>query len=79
MLHPDEILEATGLDLPDGDYETLAGFLLNRLDRIPEAGEHVSYGEWEFKILEVEKNRISRVLVASPGSQQPQTETETER
>jgi len=78
MMHPDEVLEATGLDLPEGDYETLAGFLLDLLDRIPEAGEHVSFGGWEFKILEVEKNRISKVLVASPGSEEPQTEQDEE-
>ncbi len=78
MLHPDEVLEATGLDLPEGDYETLAGFLLALLDRIPEPGEHISHGGWEFKILEVEKNRISRVLVCSPGSAQPEEEKEVQ-
>jgi CBS domain containing-hemolysin-like protein len=71
-LHPEEVLEATGLDLPDGDYETLAGFLLTLFDRIPEPGEHVSWSDWEFKVLDVEKNRISRVLVCSPGSEQPE-------
>jgi CBS domain containing-hemolysin-like protein len=75
-LHPEEVLEATGLDVPEGDYETLAGFLLTLFDRIPEAGEHVSWNGWEFKILEVEKNRISKVLVCSPGSEQPEAEEE---
>ncbi|MQA99767.1 MAG: DUF21 domain-containing protein [Actinobacteria bacterium] len=79
MLHPDEVLEATGLHLPEGDYETLAGFLLDLLDRIPEPGEHVSYAGWEFKILEVEKNRISKVLVCSPGSEQPEEEKEVQK
>jgi CBS domain containing-hemolysin-like protein len=78
MMHPEEALESTGLDLPDGDYETLAGFLLTLLDRIPEPGEHVSYAGWEFKILEVEKNRISKVLVCSPGSEQPEEAKEVQ-
>jgi CBS domain containing-hemolysin-like protein len=72
MLHRDEVTEQIGLEFPDGDYDTLAGFLLTLLDRIPEQGEHASWHDWEFKILEVEKNRISKVLVCSPGSQLPQ-------
>ncbi len=39
--HADEVHERTGLVLPEGDYETLAGFLLDRLGRIPEAGDVV--------------------------------------
>ena len=37
-LHPDEVFDACGFAMPDGDYETLAGFVLGRLGRIPERG-----------------------------------------
>jgi CBS domain containing-hemolysin-like protein len=37
----DEVIEATGLDLPEGGYETLAGLVLTTLGHIPEAGEQI--------------------------------------
>jgi CBS domain containing-hemolysin-like protein len=37
----DEIERVTGLELPDGDYDTVAGLVLERLEHIPAAGESV--------------------------------------
>lgn len=37
----DEIERVTGLELPDGDYDTVAGLVLERLERIPEVGDSV--------------------------------------
>src|SRR3546814_5238326 len=37
-LHHDELYDACGFELPDGDYETLAGFVLRELGRIPAVG-----------------------------------------
>ena len=39
MLREDELAEQTGFALPDGPYETLAGFLMAELGHIPVAGE----------------------------------------
>jgi CBS domain containing-hemolysin-like protein len=69
MLHPDEVLEATGFQMPEGDYETLAGFLFARFDRIPEVGDHISYEDWEFKVVEMAGRRIAKVLVVAPTSE----------
>jgi CBS domain containing-hemolysin-like protein len=66
MLRPDELRDATGLELPDGDYDTLAGFLLTLFDRIPRRGDHCSYREWEFKVTDMDRNRIAKVLVVAP-------------
>jgi magnesium and cobalt exporter, CNNM family len=44
LLRPDEVLEATGIALPEseeGDYETLAGLLADRLGRVPRVGDAV--------------------------------------
>jgi CBS domain containing-hemolysin-like protein len=71
MLHLEEVREQTDLEIPDGDYETLAGFLLSLIGRIPEKGEHISYNGWEFKIVEMEGKRIDRVLVVAPGQDVP--------
>jgi CBS domain containing-hemolysin-like protein len=66
MLHPDEVRDVTGFEMPDGDYETLAGFLLTLFDRIPEQGDQVTHEKWEFKIVEVIRNRIAQVLMVAP-------------
>ena len=63
MLHPDEVRETTGFEMPEGDFETLAGFLLSLFDRIPAPGDHISYDGWEFKVVEMEKRRIAQVLM----------------
>ena len=66
MLHPDELQELTGFEMPEGDYETLAGFLLRILERIPDQGEHIAYGPWEFKVVEMDGKRVARVLMTRP-------------
>jgi CBS domain containing-hemolysin-like protein len=63
MLHLDEVRETTGLEIPEGDYETLAGFLLTQFNRIPEQGDHVCHGSWELKVVEMDKHRIAKVLI----------------
>jgi CBS domain containing-hemolysin-like protein len=66
ILRPDELEEKTGFVMPDGDYETFAGFLLALLGHIPAQGEHASYEGWEFKVVETQERRISKVLVVAP-------------
>jgi len=66
-LHPDDLEELTGFAMPEGDYETLAGFLLGLLERIPEQGDHIGYGPWEFKVVEMDGKRVARVLIVSPA------------
>jgi CBS domain containing-hemolysin-like protein len=66
MLHHDEMADQTGFRMPDGDFETIAGFLLTLFDRLPEPGDHAAYEGWEFKVVEMDRNRIARVLVVAP-------------
>jgi len=66
MLHPDDLEELTGFEMPEGEYETLAGFILSLIERIPEQGQHIAYGPWEFKVVEMDGKRVARVLIASP-------------
>ena len=42
-----EINEELQLNLPEGEYQTVAGFLLFQLGYIPERGEIVDYGDWK--------------------------------
>ncbi|MBI1843203.1 MAG: HlyC/CorC family transporter [Actinobacteria bacterium] len=68
-LHLDEVDTATGLALPEGDYDTVAGFVLERLGRIPVVGEQVIHDGWTIEVMEVDRRRIASLrLVAPTGS-----------
>jgi CBS domain containing-hemolysin-like protein len=69
LLHPDEVREASGFEMPAGPYDTLAGFLLSLLHRIPSSGDHVGYRGWEFKVVEMDRKRIDKVLLVSPKTE----------
>ncbi len=66
LLREDEIHEQCGFRLPEGPYETLAGFLLARLGHIPVAGESLEEHGWEFTVMEVDRHRIEQVRVVAP-------------
>jgi CBS domain containing-hemolysin-like protein len=66
VLREDEVAEQTGFRLPEGPYETLAGFLLARLGHIPVAGETLTENGFEFTVVEVERHRIEQVRVVRP-------------
>ena len=65
-LHADELRDATGFEMPDGDYETLAGFILDQLGAIPEAGEVVTYEGWRLEVEAVDRRRVARVRLRKP-------------
>ena len=52
-LRIDEANDELGLGLPAGDYETVAGFVLHHLGRIPKQGEHLKYRDLKLAILEM--------------------------
>jgi putative hemolysin len=55
--------EELGLNLPGGDYETVAGFILSHLGRIPKQGEHFKYQNLKFVITEIRGMKIEKVIV----------------
>ncbi|NQY55200.1 MAG: HlyC/CorC family transporter [Ilumatobacteraceae bacterium] len=58
---PDEIERLTELTLPDGEYDTVAGLMLDRLERIAEVGDEVVVDGVELRALEVEGYSITRI------------------
>jgi CBS domain containing-hemolysin-like protein len=64
LLREDELAERTGFQLPEGPYETLAGFIMARLGHIPVVGESVVEDGWEFTVVEVDRRRIEQVRVS---------------
>lgn len=61
----EEIDELIGKNLPEGDYETLAGFIMDELQCIPKNGEmnEVVFENVKFTVLEVEDRRIEKIKV----------------
>ena len=73
----DELGEWLDRDFPEGDYDTVAGFLLDLLGHIPEEDEEtvIEYEDLVFTVLEMDDRRIERVLVCRTT---PTTEVEAE-
>ena len=63
MFPIDEFNSRFGTDLPDEDFHTVAGFVFGQLGRAPEPGDDVGYNGLRFDVLEVEGNRIERIVV----------------
>ncbi len=59
----DEANDELGLNIPVGDYETIAGFILENFQKIPDIGEKTSYGNLRITINEVDGSRISKVRI----------------
>ncbi|MDX8413870.1 MAG: hemolysin family protein [Mariprofundales bacterium] len=62
-MHIEEFEEAIDMDLPDGDFDTVAGLIISQLQRIPRAGERVSLAGLDIEIVEADPRRVIRVLV----------------
>ena len=56
-----ELNEELGLDIPEGDYQTLAGFVLDRLGRIPEIGDEFEYKDLSITVKVMDGVRIDEV------------------
>jgi len=65
-LHRDDAEHETGFHLPEGAFETLAGFMLDRLGHIPRPGEVVECDGWRFTVMVMERHRIDLVQVRRP-------------
>ncbi len=67
----EEANEELGLELPAGDYETVAGFILSHLGRIPKQGEQLKYRDLKFVITEMRGMKIEKVMVTKEEDTAP--------
>ena len=58
-----DVEDLIGLRLPEGPYETIAGFLLERFGSIPLVGDRLEWESWRFEILRMDNLRISEGAV----------------
>lgn len=59
--------EALGIELPEGEYVTIGGFLFDRFGHIPAEGEAYVYEGWELRVTEMDRRRIAKVVVKAPS------------
>lgn len=64
----DEVREGLGMAIPDGDYVTLGGFLLDALGRIPEEGDELEFEGWVLRVTEMDRRRVAKVVVQAPAA-----------
>lgn len=62
-MHLGEANEKMDLGLPEGDYDTVAGFILYLLGRIPKQGDHLKYKDMKIAITKVTGAKIDEVMV----------------
>ncbi|MFW6018830.1 MAG: transporter associated domain-containing protein, partial [Halapricum sp.] len=61
----EEVNEALSIDIPEGEeFETLAGFIFNRVGRLVEEGEVIEYDDVEIRVEQVENTRIMKARVS---------------
>lgn len=71
LLEVDELKKLLGVaDLPgeaDSDFQTLSGFILHRMGRIPDEGDGFKYGGFKFEIIDMDGHRVDKVAIARDG------------
>jgi CBS domain containing-hemolysin-like protein len=66
-IRPDELEELVGLTLPEGEYETVAGFIFERLGRLARRGDELVVDGFRIRVVNVSHHRIVSVDVRPPG------------
>ena len=60
-----QILGVTELpEAEKGNYNTIAGFVMQQLGRVPRAADRFCWGVMEFEVVDMDKNRVDKILVS---------------
>ncbi|MFP5312131.1 MAG: hemolysin family protein, partial [Actinomycetes bacterium] len=71
-LRPDELLDRTGIEVPDGEeYDTVGGFVTDRLDRLPELGDEVEVDGGTLRVERVAGMHVERLRFTPAASGEP--------
>lgn len=65
----DDFRDELGIRSLDGDYETVAGFVLDTLGTIPHTGENFAWEGWTVEVVDMDGNRIDKLLVTPPAAE----------
>ena len=61
-----EISSTLGVPIPEGEYVTLAGYVLDGLGHVPTEGEVLEVDGWRFRVLKMDRHRIAQIVVEAP-------------
>jgi putative hemolysin len=64
LLNLDEFTDRTAIELPEGPYETVAGFVMARLGRIPAVGQSVEVAGHRLEVMSLDGRRVATVRVS---------------
>src|SRR5258708_12065737 len=75
MLEVDDFKEIFKIDtLPHEDeYETLSGFVMVSLGRVPQAADHFEWNGLRLEVMDMDGRRVDKVLVTTPNQRSPTT------
>lgn len=71
LLRADEVADATGFQMPPGEYETLAGLVMQRLGRIPDVSDEVRVDGWRLTVMRMDRHRIAELRLAKLAHPHP--------
>ncbi len=66
-----DLIGANAIPEVEGAYQTLGGFLMTRLGRIPSPGEILTWNGWAFEVVDMDGNRVDKVLVEAKAPNPP--------
>lgn len=69
LARAEEVREVTGFAMPEGDYETIAGFIISEIKRIPNQGETVLIDGWTWEVAEMDARRIAWLRFEGPAEE----------
>jgi putative hemolysin len=71
-LNLDEIAEISGIELPEGPYATVGGFVMAELGRLPRTGDVVEHDGVQLTVVRTEGRRVARVRLTPPPPAEPE-------
>ncbi|OPY52677.1 MAG: hypothetical protein A4E49_01782 [Methanosaeta sp. PtaU1.Bin112] len=59
----------------DGQYNTLGGFVMTHLEKVPIAGDYFEWNGYRFEVMDMDERRVDKILVTYIGKRDPENET----
>ncbi len=74
LMNLEDFADSTGIELPEGPYETVAGWLIANLGALPQPGDSAAFEGVRFEVVSLDGRRIERILVTPPPGAEVDTE-----
>ncbi|MCR5291452.1 MAG: hemolysin family protein [Eubacterium sp.] len=75
----DDLNDAIGTTISSDNYDTLGGYIIELLDRLPDEGDEVSDGTVNLKVLSASHNRVDRVKIEIIRNEGEESEAQSEK